>query len=96
MLREILLEQVFLNATTTEFGILNLVNAIDNETVEQIVLKCHCIFDTGYLTDNFPVWALKQTNSDRQPSLAQKILSIINEVCGDLQEVHVAEQQIWH
>ena len=78
LLREVLLEHVCSNVTTSVFGIGNLVNAIDKETVEQIVLNCHCIFNTEYLMDNFPVLSF---------SLAQKILSIINEVFGDLQEV---------
>ena len=77
-LREMLLEHVYRDNITSVFGIGELVSSIDKETVEQIVANCNYIFDIKYLMDKFPILSV---------ALAKEVLSIVNEVFGDVQEV---------
>lgn len=77
-LREMLLEHVYRDNITSVFGIGELVSSIDKETVEQIVANCNYIFDIKYLMDKFPILSV---------ALATEVLSIVNEVFGDVQEV---------
>lgn len=63
-------------------GIGGLVNAVNIDTVEQLVEQSQYIFTTEYLLDNFPILSV---------ILAQKILTIFDEVFGDINEAELVE-----
>lgn len=84
-LREMLLEHVYRDNITSVFGIGELVSSIDKETVEQIVANCNYIFDIKYLMGKFPILSV---------TLATEVLSIVNEVFGDVQEVAEASKMV--
>ena len=78
LLREILLENVCLNAgTTSMLGIGVLVNVVDADLMEELVTQSLYIFCTTYLLDNRPILSVQ---------LAKRILSIFNEIFGDIEE----------
>lgn len=83
LLQEVLLDNVCANTVEASMlGIGGLVNAVNIDTVEQLVEQSQYIFTTEYLLDNFPILSV---------GLAQKILKIFDEVFGDINEAELGQ-----
>ena len=86
LLREVLLDNVCSNTgMASVLGIGGLVNAVDIDIVEQLVEQSNHVFSAKYLLENFPILSVK---------LAQTILTIFNEVFGDISEAELSQELI--
>ena len=86
LLREVLLDNVCSNTgIASVLGIGGLVNAVDIDIVEQLVEQSNHVFSAKYLLENFPILSVK---------LTQTILTIFNEVFGDISEAELSQELI--